>query len=77
MGKQPPHLEPGPPGDGLSQASSDGPGVDTNGAGDSFFAGVMTANLAGAEPEHALTAGADQALRALATRSLAPGLVAT
>lgn len=49
--------------------------VDTNGAGDAFFAGVLAATLAGESVEAALGAGARQATRALGTRDLGPGLV--
>lgn len=55
-------------------APSDAVVVDTNGAGDAFFVGVMTATLSGATTERALSAGAAQARRALATRAIAPGL---
>lgn len=48
--------------------------VDTNGAGDAFFAGVLAATLDGALTESALLAGAMQAVRALGTRDLGPGL---
>lgn len=48
--------------------------VDSNGAGDAFFAGVLAATLAGATPLQALRAGAAQAPRALGTRDLGPGV---
>ena len=48
------------------------PVVDTNGAGDAFFAGVLHAVLDGADTQHALAAGARQACRALETRELGP-----
>lgn len=48
--------------------------VDTNGAGDAFFAGVMAATLDGAPVGHALDAGAHQSLRALRSRDIGPGL---
>lgn len=46
--------------------------VDTNGAGDAFFTGVLAATLDGADLGHALEAGARQATRALASRHLSP-----
>jgi len=48
--------------------------VDTNGAGDAFFAGFLDAWLRDAEVASALTAGARQAVTALATRQLHPSL---
>lgn len=46
--------------------------VDTNGAGDGFFAGTLAATLAGADLPDALAAGARQATRALGSRHLSP-----
>ncbi len=46
--------------------------VDTNGAGDAFFAGVLHATLDGAEPPEALRAGSLQAVRALESPHLSP-----
>ncbi|SDR72332.1 carbohydrate kinase family protein [Microterricola viridarii] len=46
--------------------------VDTNGAGDAFFAGYLAASLGGAGVADALTAAARQAARALGTRHLSP-----
>lgn len=48
--------------------------VDTNGAGDAFFAGVLDARLAGAEIDAALRAGARTASSVLGTRHLHPVL---
>lgn len=48
--------------------------VDTNGAGDAFFAGVLDAHLAGAELPEALAAGARSAARVLGSRHLHPAL---
>jgi sugar/nucleoside kinase (ribokinase family) len=46
--------------------------VDTNGAGDAFFAGFAAAWIEGAGLEAALAAGADQASRAVASPDVAP-----
>ena len=46
--------------------------LDTNGAGDAFFAGFFAAHLAGAGTAECLRAGAHQATRALGTRHLSP-----
>jgi sugar/nucleoside kinase (ribokinase family) len=46
--------------------------VDTNGAGDAFFAGFFAAHLAGAHTAECLRAGARQAARALGTRHMSP-----
>jgi len=46
--------------------------VDTNGAGDAFFAGFCVANAAGATFEASLHAGAAHAARAVASPDLAP-----
>lgn len=46
--------------------------VDTNGAGDAFMAGCLSAVLDGGDVPCALTAGAAQAVRALSTRHLSP-----
>ena len=46
--------------------------VDTNGAGDAFFAGVLDARLRGADLASALSAGARSAAGVLGTRHLHP-----
>lgn len=46
--------------------------VDTNGAGDAFFAGFLAASLRDSGIGQALAAGAQQASKALATRNLSP-----
>jgi len=46
--------------------------VDTNGAGDAFFAGFLLAHLDGAPIDQALRAGHAQAARCLASPDLAP-----
>lgn len=46
--------------------------IDTNGAGDAFFAGVLDARLAGIELDAALLHGARSASSVLATRHLHP-----
>jgi sugar/nucleoside kinase (ribokinase family) len=46
--------------------------VDTNGAGDAFFAGVLAATLAGTDLPGALDHGARQAVRALSSPHLSP-----
>lgn len=46
--------------------------VDTNGAGDAFFAGFFAARLTGAGTAECLRAGAHQATRALTTAHLSP-----
>ncbi|PVG81347.1 carbohydrate kinase family protein [Nocardioides gansuensis] len=46
--------------------------VDTNGAGDAFFAGFFAAHVAGASTADCLRAGAHQAVRALGSVHLSP-----
>lgn len=46
--------------------------IDTNGAGDAFFAGVLDARLAGRDVPTALAAGAESASRVLGSRHLHP-----
>ncbi|RPF22304.1 carbohydrate kinase family protein [Myceligenerans xiligouense] len=46
--------------------------VDTNGAGDAFFAGFLAAHLMGAATGECLRAGARQAVRALGSPHLSP-----
>lgn len=46
--------------------------VDTNGAGDAFFAGFLVAHLRGEDTTACLHAGARQAVRALRSRHLSP-----
>lgn len=48
--------------------------VDTNGAGDAFFAGYLAAHIDGASIDDALSAGAAQASTALQSRHLSPAL---
>lgn len=48
--------------------------VDTNGAGDAFFAGTLDAHLAGADLPEALAAGAERAALVLGSRHLHPAL---
>ena len=48
--------------------------VDTNGAGDAFFAGYLAAHLDGVSVDAALSAGARQASGALGSRHLTPVL---
>lgn len=48
--------------------------VDTNGAGDAFFAGYLAAHLGRASVDDSLAAGAMQASVALGSRHLAPAL---
>jgi len=46
--------------------------IDTNGAGDGFFAGVLAATLGGAPLPQALVAGAQSASTVLRSRHLHP-----
>ena len=50
--------------------------VDTNGAGDAFFAGFLAASIAGAELDGCLDAGARQAVVALSSAHLHPAVAA-
>lgn len=50
--------------------------VDTNGAGDAFFAGFLAASLRGAGLEDRLVAGARQAVVALSSEHLHPAISA-
>ncbi|MEV5070166.1 carbohydrate kinase family protein [Microbacterium sp. LMI12-1-1.1] len=49
--------------------------VDTNGAGDAFFAGFLAASLAGADLDGCLDSGARQAVVALSSEHLHPAVV--
>ena len=49
--------------------------VDTNGAGDAFFAGFLAASLAGADLNGCLESGAGQAVVALSSEHLHPAVV--
>lgn len=48
------------------------PVLDTNGAGDAFFAGLLAATLGGADLQEAMNVGVTQTVRALTTRELGP-----